>query len=95
MVGEGKGQKECPARTMTVLESLRPQQLDFYLSHEDIGECCKRKGEMAKSQQNMPSSNESFTVRLPMQMCRENLQVGAKEGITPKLTSIQPGGGWH
>lgn len=80
MVGEGKGQKECPARTMTVLESLRAQQLDFYLSHEDIGECCKRKGEMAKSQQNM---------------CRENLQVGAKEGITPKLTSVQPGGGWH
>lgn len=67
----------------------------FYLSHEDIGECCKRKGEMAKSQQNMPSSNESFAVRLPMQMCRENFQVGAKEGITPKLTSIQPGGGWH
>lgn len=53
MMGEGKGQKECPARTMTVLESLRAQQLDFCLSHEDIGECCKRKGEMAKSQQNV------------------------------------------
>lgn len=82
-----------PRRQLYWSHCLRAQQPDFYLSHEDIGKCCKRKGETAKSQQNMQSSKESFAVRLPIQMCRENLQVGAKESITPKLTSIQPGGG--
>lgn len=50
---------------------------------------------MGKSLQSMQSSKVSFAVKLPVQMCWENLQLGVKESVTPKLTSVQPGAVQH
>lgn len=43
MVSEGKGQKERPARTMTVLESLRARQLDFISVMKILGSAVREK----------------------------------------------------
>lgn len=88
-VGQGKGQKECPAKTMTVLESLTFGSRMFIIVIMILGSTVRGKEKLIdKSLQPRQSSKDSFGVRLPIWMRRENFQLGRTELQNSHLSNL-------